>query len=287
MRLDTRMTWWDAIILGIVEGLTEYLPVSSTGHLILAQRALGIEATEAANAYVICIQAGAILAVLGLYWPHVIKMARGWLGKFGLGEGDDVGFQMGLNIIVAFLPAAVLGVLFDDWIESKLFGLWPVVGAWLVGGLAILAVAFWRRRRGGLSTGEPLVALTWRMALIVGFIQCLAMWPGTSRSLVTIVGGVLVGLQLKAAVEFSFLLGVLTLCAATVYKSRDAGPLMLETYGWVPMLIGSIAAWVSAVLAVKWMVSYLQRRGMEIFGYYRVFLAVIVGGAILAGWLTP
>lgn len=280
------MHWWDAVVLGVVEGLTEYLPVSSTGHLILTQRALGVPETAASNAYAICIQAGAILAVLGLYWKHVTQIAIGWGGKVGLGRGNEAGFRLGLNIIVAFLPAAVFGLLFDDWIEQKLFGLWPIVGAWLAGGIAILVVSL-RRKRTSSQLGKTLADLTWQMALGIGFLQCLAMWPGTSRSLVTIVGGVLVGLRLAAAVEFSFLLGVLTLCAATAYKARAAGPLMIEEYGWMPMIVGSLAAWLSAVVAVKWMVTYLQEHGMAIFGYYRVVLAVSVAAAIVVGLLVP
>lgn len=280
------MNWWDAIVLGVVEGVTEYLPVSSTGHLILSQRALGVPETAASNAYAIYIQAGAILAVLGLYRHHVSLITRGWLAKVGVGTGSDVGFRLGLNIIVAFVPAAVFGLLFDDWIETKLFGLWPIVAAWFVGGAAILAVV-WFRKKGDAEAGKKLTELSWQMALGIGLLQCLAMWPGTSRSLVTIVGGVLVGLHLAAAVEFSFLLGVLTLCAATVYKAKEAGPIMLDEYGWTPMIIGSIAAWVSAVVAVKWMVSYLKEHGMAIFGYYRVLLALIVAGLIMAEVLVP
>ncbi len=281
------MNWWEAIILGIVEGLTEYLPVSSTGHLILTQRALGIEESDASNAYAICIQAGAIVAVLGLYWRRVREMLAGVMGKLGWSEGNVNGFRLAMNIIVAFLPAAVIGLLFDDLIEQYLFGLKPVVAAWFVGGVAILAVARYRRRAGGQQEGNQLEELTWQMALLIGLIQCIAMWPGTSRSLVTIVGGLLVGLSVSAAVEFSFLLGVVTLLAATVYKAKDAGPVMLEAYGWWPMLIGSFAAWGSAVVAVKWMVNYLKRHGMELFGYYRVGLAVIVLVAILMEWLAP
>lgn len=280
------MTWWEAAFLGLVEGLTEFLPVSSTGHLILSQRALEIPATDAANAYAICIQAGAILAVLGLYRRHVQQIFRGWFGKVGLGRGDEQGFQLGLCIVVAFLPAAVIGLLLDDWIEQKLFGLWPIVTAWFVGGVAILLVA-WRWKRSEASKGAVLTELSLKMALAIGFMQCLAMWPGTSRSLVTIVGGVLVGLELAAAVEFSFLLGVLTLCAATVYKAKDAGPIMITEYGWMPMIIGSLTAWLFAFLAVRWMVTHLQKHGLEIFGYYRVVLAIVVAGAILSGVLTP
>src|SRR5690606_34854030 len=160
--------------------------------------------------------------------------------------------RLATNVIAAFIPAMVLGVLFDDLLERYLFNLPSIAAAWFVGGVAILAVAWWRPEREQ-GAGLRLDALTWRRAVIIGTMQCIAMWPGTSRSLVTIVGGVLVGLSLAAAVEFSFLLGVLTLLAATVYKAREAGPLMLENYGLATMLVGSIAAWVSAVVAVEWM----------------------------------
>ena len=280
------MEWWEAFILGIVEGLTEYLPVSSTGHLILAQHALGIPESEAANAYAICIQGGAILAVLGVYWKHVLQIIAGWLGKVGIGEGNEEGFQLGVCILAAFMPAAVLGLLFDDVIEDKLFGLKTIVIAWFVGGLAILGTVHYRKKRKSeKGEGKSLGQLTWKLAVIIGFIQCIAMCPGTSRSLVTIVGGVLVGLSLSAAVEFSFLLGVLTLCAATVYKAAEAGPKMVEAYGWAPMLVGSFAAWLSAVIAVKWMVSYLQKHSMAIFGHYRILLAIVVGIAMSMGFL--
>jgi undecaprenyl-diphosphatase len=281
------MNFLDAIILGIVEGLTEYLPVSSTGHLILVQRILGIPESPQANAYAICIQAGAIVAVLGLYRRRVVQMLRGIGGQFGLSDASDEGFRLAQNIVVAFLPAAVVGVLFNDWIERQLFGLWPIVAAWFFGGLAILVVSAWRRGHDTNHPGRALGQLAWKGAATIGVIQCLAMWPGTSRSLVTIVGGLLVGLSLPAAVEFSFLLGVVTLLAATVYKAADAGPLMLRSYGWPVMLVGSAAAYVSAVLAVKWMVRYLNRHGLGIFAYYRILLALTVAAAILLQRLSP
>ncbi len=269
-----------AFILGIVEGLTEYLPVSSTGHLLLAQRLMGIESSTASDAFAICIQAGAIVAVLGLYRARVAQMALGVLGR------DDTGRRLLINLVSAFIPAAVLGLLLEKPIKKYLFGgdawgMWPIVAAWLVGGLAILAVSFARKRRGASpGTGLDLDHLTIKMALIVGVAQCIAMWPGVSRSLITIVGGVLVGLSLPAAVELSFLLGVITLTAATAYDALKHGSEMLETYGVVPLLIGFGAAWLSAVLAVKWMVGYLKSHGMEIFGWYRVILAIAV-----AAWL--
>jgi undecaprenyl-diphosphatase len=271
---------FQALILGLVEGLTEYLPVSSTGHLLLAQRLMGIDSSTASDAFAICIQAGAILAVLGIYRQRVAQMVMGAVGR------NEAGQRLLINLLSAFVPAAVLGLLLEKPIKKYLFGgdewgLWPVVAAWFAGGMAILVVSLVRRRRGtSPTTGFDLEHLTVRMALIVGFAQCIAMWPGVSRSLITIVGGVLVGLSLPAAVELSFLLGVITLTAATAYDALKHGPEMLATYGATPLLIGFGAAWLSAVLAVKWMVGYLKSHGMEIFGWYRVALAFVV-----AAWL--
>ena len=283
------MDYFQALVLGLVEGLTEYLPVSSTGHLLLAQRLMGIGSSTASDAFAISIQGGAILAVLGLYRARVAQMMMGLLGR------DETGRHLLINLVAAFIPAAVLGLLLEKPIKKYLFGgdewgLWPVVAAWFVGGLAILAVSFARRRRGATpSTGLDLDQLTICMALIVGFVQCIAMWPGVSRSLITIVSGVLVGLSLPAAVELSFLLGVITLTAATLYDALKHGPEMLATYGAAPLLIGFISAWISAVLAVKWMVGYLKSHGMEIFGWYRVALAIAVAAWLLwpAGATTP
>ena len=271
---------FQALILGLVEGLTEDLPVSSTGHLLLAQRLMGIDSSTASDAFAICIQAGAILAVLGIYRQRVAQMVMGAVGR------NEAGQRLLINLLSAFVPAAVLGLLLEKPIKKYLFGgdewgLWPVVAAWFAGGMAILVVSLARRRRGtSPTTGFDLEHLTVRMALIVGVAQCIAMWPGVSRSLITIVGGVLVGLSLPAAVELSFLLGVITLTAATAYDALKHGPEMLATYGATPLLIGFGAAWLSAVLAVKWMVGYLKSHGMEIFGWYRVALALVV-----AAWL--
>ncbi len=270
-----------ALILGLVEGLTEYLPVSSTGHLLLAQRIMGIASSDAADAFAICIQAGAILAVLGLYRKRVGQMAGGMLGR------DPEGRRLALNILAAFIPAAVLGFVLEKTIKKFLFGgnewgLWPVVAAWFVGGAAILAVSFFKKRNADRK-GLDLEALTVRMAVIVGVAQCLAMWPGVSRSLITIVGGLLVGLSLPAAVEFSFLLGVLTLSAATAYDTLKHGREMIEAFGPAPLAVGFLAAWISAVLAVKWMVGYLNKHGMDIFGWYRVALAIGVAVWLLKG----
>jgi undecaprenyl-diphosphatase len=282
------MTRGQAAVLGLVEGLTEYLPVSSTGHLLLAQHVMGLGGTkgnptpdeqrskQAADAYAICIQAGAILAVLGLYMRRVRQMVVGIMGK------DPAGLNMVSNIVAGFVPAAVIGLLFESPIKKYLFGLRPVVAAWFVGGFAILAVAWVRQRRPqNERRDKPLEELTWKMALIIGFAQCIAMWPGVSRSLITIVGGLLVGLSLPAAVEFSFLLGMVTLGAATGYDALKHGQIMLQMYDFLSMSTGFVVAFISAVLSVKWMVSYLNRHGLSLFGYYRVGIAAVVAALMV------
>jgi undecaprenyl-diphosphatase len=279
------MSWWEALILGIVEGLTEYLPISSTGHLLLTERALGIVQSDAADAFAICIQVGAIVAVLGLYRQRVFEMLAGLQGR------NEAGRRLAFNLIAAFIPAAVLGLILNKIIKKYLFagdawGLWPVIGAWFVGGVAILGVSIYRRKRKADNALRlELTGLTVPLAVIIGVSQCLAMWPGTSRSLVTIVGGILVGLSMTAAVEFSFLLGVLTLSAATAKDALEHGRAMLEAYGWLPLAIGFVAAWASAVLAVRWMVAYLNKHGLEIFGYYRIALAIVVALLVVRGVL--
>lgn len=279
----SEMTNGQAIILGIVEGLTEYLPVSSTGHLLLAERVMGIgegqslspsdkeRKKEAADAYTICIQAGAIIAVLGLYFRRVRQMVMGLFGR------NPVGLRLLIGIVAGFMPAAVIGLLFNKIIKSYLFGPWPVVAAWLVGGLAILLVSYRNRDNHTVRPGSALEDLTWKMAIFIGFAQCIAMWPGVSRSLVTIVGGMLVGLSLPAAVEFSFLLGVVTLSAATAYDALKHGQAIIQTFDPQALGIGLLFAFIAAVISVKWMVAYLNRHGLAIFGYYRVVLALVVG----------
>jgi len=269
------MTFWEALILGLVEGITEYLPVSSTGHLLVAQRLLGLEQNAASNAYAIVIQAGAIAAVLGLYWRRCLQMGFGLLGR------DPAGARLVGRLGIAFVPAAVIGLLFDDAIEYWLFGPWPIVAAWAVGGVLILCLpeSF---QRGGKTELED---MTWKAALVIGLAQCCALWPGTSRSLATILGALGVGLSIGAAVEFSFLLGLLTLGAATAYKGLEQADAMLQAYGAMSLAVGFVTAWLSAALAVKWMVGWLQSRGLQIFGWWRLIAAGGVTALLLSGWM--
>ncbi|MBK8178959.1 MAG: undecaprenyl-diphosphate phosphatase [Planctomycetes bacterium] len=269
------MDLWQAALLGLVEGLTEYLPVSSTGHLLLTQRALELPADADSNAFAICIQLGAILAVFALYRRRILQAFLGLAGRHADGR------RLLLNLVVAFFPAAVIGVIFDDRIERHLFGLWPVVVAWAAGGLFLLWLARRRLGEGGLSLEQ----LSLRAAAIIGLCQCIAMWPGVSRSLATIAGGLLCGLGFGAAIEFSFLLGLLTLSAATVYKGVQQGASLVEHFGPASLLLGLSVAFLSAWLSVRWMVRSLNARTLAGFGIYRLALALLVAGLLFAGVL--
>lgn len=264
------MSILQSIILGIVEGLTEYLPVSSTGHLIITQYLLGLDKSSALDAFEVCIQGGAILAVLSLYFRRVGEMAQGLRGK------NPAGRRLFVNMLVAFLPAAVIGLLFASWIKGYLFNAPVVTTAWALGGLVILIYERMRRKKDKGMTGAPLEELTWKGALGVGFMQCIAMCPGVSRSLMTMLGGLFVGLSMSAAVEFSFLLGLITLGAATCHDAVKHGAEMVDTIGWGPLVAGTFTAWLSAVLAVKWMVGYLNRHGLSLFGWYRLAATVVM-----------
>lgn len=287
------MTPLQAIILGLVEGITEYLPVSSTGHLILAAAFLKLDdpsVKSSVDAFNIVIQGGAILAVLGLYFPRVLSMLRGLVGK------DKAGLRLAINLLIAFLPAAILGVLLDDWISSKLFSPGPVIAALVVGGFYMIALDIWRKKKfppvaaDAPQPGLDINSLTPLKALFIGFMQCIAMWPGTSRSMMTITGGIMTGLRPAKAAEFSFLLGLPTLGGACCYKllknlkeASDTGtPNLFEELGWTPVMLGILVAAVSAAFAVKWLVGFLNKHGLTPFGIYRILLGALLGALVLA-----
>lgn len=273
------MTILQSLILGLVEGLTEYLPVSSTGHLIITQYLLGLKESDALNAYSVCIQSGAILAVLNLYFARIRQM---WGGVWSPKQ-NPIGFRLTLNLLLGFLPAMVIGVFLAGPIKSYLFNAETVVATWTLGGVAILLFVRHQAKKNGNSTGIELEEMTWKQALTVGFMQCIAMCPGTSRSLMTMLGGLVAGLSMAAAVEFSFLLGLITLSAATVYDFLKFGDSMVSEIGWGAMLAGTFMSWLSAIIAVKWMVGYLKKHGLALFGWYRIGAAVVMLLLILNG----
>lgn len=267
-----------ATILGLVEGITEYLPVSSTGHLVVASQFLGLRDTahltteqiDAIEAFEIIIQSGAILAVVGLYFHHLKTMVSGLLKR------EEAAIQEVTKLLLAFIPAMVLGLALHKIIKEHLQQTMPVIAALIVGG--IVMIWFERSRWGTQSKehGKSMRDLTYREALYVGLAQCLAMWPGTSRSMVTILMGRSCGLSPVAAAEFSFLLGLPTLLAATAYKTFKEGAVLAHHVSATAMIIGLGVAAISAFFAVKGFVAFLNRRGLAVFGYYRIVFGIVL-----------
>jgi undecaprenyl-diphosphatase len=252
-----------AAILGVVEGLTEFLPISSTGHLIIAGQLLGYTGDKA-KVFDVVIQSGAMLAIV---WEYRARFSRVLAGL----PGDPAARRFAANLAIAFVPAALLGLAFGGVIKQHLFHAVPVAAAFIVGGLIIL----WVERRPRRAVVETVDDMTWLDALKVGLAQSLALIPGTSRSGATIIGGMLFGLSRRAATEFSFFLAVPTLVAAGVYdfyKHRallDAGDLG-------PFTVGFVVSFVSAFLCVRWLLRYIATHDFTVFAWYRIIFGVIV-----------
>lgn len=321
------LTYADAAVLGLVEGTTEFLPVSSIGHTILATHALGLDrqmslrdaqgkpiilfnghgeksidyedpigsgqhhvlqwvdppgATtqagfltlkDAVDVYNVMVQAGPIAAILLLYWRRVWSLLRGVAGR------DPQGLLLLRNLVLAFLPAATLGFVGGKWIHAHLFSYQPVAAALVAGALVMLAAERWRRKKSvGIAEkpGPELHELSWKQALLIGACQCASLWPGTSRSMTTIVGGYLVGLRPARAAEFSFLLGLLTLTAASGYEAVGHLAELRAGLPMGPLVLGIVVATIAALITVRWFVGWIAQRGLEVFAWYRLALAAVV-----------
>lgn len=263
-----------ALILGLVEGITEYLPVSSTGHLILFGDLLKFEG-EKAKSFDIIIQLGAILAVVWLYWGRFV----GLLKDLGAAlKSPSVIFAPGISgapglfkLALVTGPALVMGALFGGRIKEHLFNSTSVAVALAVGGVLILLV----ERFGGLRGTGDVEELTWRKSIVIGCVQCLALWPGMSRSASAIIGGMVVGLSRKAAAEFSFLAAVPILSAAAIHDLFKASAVFsLEDLKLVAL--GFVVSFVTALLTVKWFIAIVARWSLQPFAYYRLVVAAIV-----------
>ena len=263
------------IIIAIVEGLTEFLPVSSTGHMIITQQILGVESTEFVKAFTFIIQFGAILSVVCLYWKRFFRLNHTPIPQ------NASAFKRFLHtynfywkLFVAFIPAAVLGLLFSDLIDAMLESVIVVAIMLIIGGVFML---FCDKLFGN---GSEKTQLTEKRAFYIGLFQCISMIPGVSRSMATIVGGMAQKLTRKAAAEFSFFLAVPTMFAATVYKMAklfmDGGTEIIVN-NMNTLIVGNIVAFVIAMLAIKFFISFVTKYGFAAFGWYRI----IVGGVIL------
>ena len=258
-----------AALLGILEGLTEFLPVSSTGHLILLGESLG-HTDDAAKTLEIAIQAGAVLAVIVYYRALLLDLVRGVLRR------DPEQVRVVLALLIAFLPAAAVGFLLHGLVKERLMGAVPVAAALIVGGLIMIVMPFLLPRRADAEE-ETLRAVTPRRALLIGVCQCAALWPGFSRSMSTIVGGQMAGLRPSTAAQFSFLLSIPVLGSATaldLYKNGDA--LFATEGGALALGIGLVTAFIVSLAVIAVFLRYLNKFGLAPFGYYRIALGILV-----------
>lgn len=253
------MTWLEAIIISIVEGISEFLPISSTGHMILTQGILGMETNDFVKAFIVNIQFGAILSVVVLYWRHFIQSANFYLKLF-----------------VAFIPAAILGFLLNDFIDSMLENVFVVAVMLILGGIILLFVDKWFNKPIEDQT------ISYPTALKIGLFQCISMVPGVSRSAATIIGGMTQKLNRKTAAEFSFFLAVPTMFAASGYK-------LMSNYKAIDLenieilIVGNIVAFIVAMIAIKSFITYLTKHGFKVFGYYRIIVGVVILALIALG----
>lgn len=246
------MTWFQAFILGIVEGLTEFLPVSSTGHMILTEGILGMKSNDFIQAFLINIQFGAILSVVVLYWKRFFQS-----------------FSFYYKLFVAFIPSAVIGLLLIHYIDELLESVYVVAVMLILGGVVLVFVDRWFKNPAKNQE------VTYKKALVVGLFQVLSMIPGTSRSAATIIGGMTQKLTKKTAAEFSFFLAVPTMFAASGYK-------LMENYKAINtgniglLLFGNVVAFVVALFAIKSFISFLTHHGFKLFGYYRIIVGLVI-----------
>lgn len=274
-----------AALMGIVEGLTEFLPISSTGHLILAGSLLGFTG-ETAKVFDVAIQTGAMFAVMWEYRERLLRTVRGI-------THDPLAQRFARNVVVAFIPAAFFGLLLGSTVKAHLFKPVPVAMAFIVGGLLILWVERWHRRKYGerdlegsrRARVETVDDMGTMDALKIGLIQCLALIPGTSRSGSTIIGGMVLGFSRKCATEFSFYLGIPTLMAAgaySVWKQRE-----LLHWADLPMfLVGLVMAFFSALLCIRWLIRYVSTHDFTVFAWYRIVFGLVVLGTAYSGLVT-
>ena len=268
----------ETVIIAIVEGLTEFLPVSSTGHMIIAQSLLNVESTPFVKAFTVIIQFGAILSVICLYWKRFFRPDT-------LSQGKSYWramYDFYARLVVGVLPAVVLGLAFNDFIESNLGNVQLVAWMLIIGGVFML---FCDRI---FNKGSEDTKLTYKRALVIGLVQCISMIPGVSRSMATIVGGMSQRLTRKTAAEFSFFLAVPTVFGATCLETfklvtHEDGSILTQGNNLQMLIIGSVVAFIVAILAIKFFINYVAKYGFAAFGWYRIIVGLIIIICTLCG----
>lgn len=252
------MTTFQALVLAIIEGITEFLPVSSTGHMIIASSMMGISSDEFTKIFTVNIQFGTILSVVVLYYKRFFKS-----------------IQFYILLLVAFIPAAIIGFLFGDYIDSLLENVVVVAVMLILGGIFFLFVDGLFSKKETTTETDQIVTLSYKQSFIIGCFQCIAMVPGVSRAAATIIGGLTQGLNKKNAAEFSFFLAVPTMFAASSYKLlKDHTFITQDNIGL--LLLGNVVGFLVAIVAIKGFIKFVTQRGFAIFGYYRIALGILV-----------
>ncbi len=291
------MSILEAIIIAIVEGLTEFLPVSSTGHMIITQAVLGVESTDFVKAFTVIIQFGAILSVVVLYWKRFFRLNPITVFDKNAVRGMSFGqkwwtflkrflhkFDFYWKLFIAVLPAGVLGLIFGDWIDSLLENVFVVSVMLVLGGIVMLFVDKWFNKTSDNQS------ISWQRALKIGFFQCIAMIPGVSRSMASIVGGMSTKLNRKNAAEFSFFLAVPTMAAAAGYKlyqliKDPVSATMLQENTGI-LILGNVVAFIVAIVAIKFFIDFLTKYGFKAFGWYRIIVGSILILLLLSGTVS-
>lgn len=278
------LEWWQSVILGVVEGVTEFLPISSTGHLTVVEKLMGLPINDpSVTAYTAIIQIGAMVASIVYFWSDIIRIAGAWFA--GLADKAKRGpdFQLGWAVIAGFTVTAVVALLLKDLVEGPLRSLWFVVG-----GLLLWSVPMFIGDRGGKQNrGED--SITWKDGAILGLIQCLSLVPGVSRSGATITGGLFLGIDRITATRMSFFLGIPTLVAAGMFQAATSASSIAAPggIGWVATIIGIVVSFVVAYASIAWLLKFVATNDFTAFVIYRVVVGLVIGGLLLANVISP
>jgi undecaprenyl-diphosphatase len=263
-----------AVVMGLVEGITEFLPISSTGHLILAAEVMNFWSAEKSALFVVVIQIGAIAAVIYEYWSRL------WGAASGLVTGEEKGRRLGFNLIVASIPIVLIGMSFGQHIKAVLFNDVAVALGLIVGGLIIL----WMENKPPQAHAAEVEQISFKEAILIGLIQVLSLIPGTSRSGATIIGAMLLGVSRKAATEFSFFLGIPVIIGAGILDTWQSRAVLQNSHDVLVIVIGLISAFVSALVLIRVLVAYVAKRDFKVFAYYRIVSGLLILLFVLTGW---
>lgn len=278
------LQWWESVILGVVEGITEFLPVSSTGHLTVVEKLMGLPIDDpSVTAYTAIIQVGAMLASIVYFWRDIVRIATAWFA--GLADAQKRGndFRLGWAVIVGFATTAVIALALRGFIEGPLRSLWVVAGGLILWSFVMFA----GDRLGKQTRGEE--SITWKDGLLLGLIQSISLIPGVSRSGATISGALFMGIDRVSATRMSFFLGIPTLVAAGTFQAITAAPDIAAPggVGWLATVIGIVVSFVVAYVSIAWLLKFVATNDFTVFVIYRIVVGLVIVGLLFGGVITP